>query len=70
MNIDNFLPSIPDQVVTPILTDNQKEVWRRIPWNQNVFCGFSFGGVIMGNDPLGDPELAEAQKEAEAKDQK
>jgi hypothetical protein len=70
MNIDNFFPSIPDQVVTPILTDNQQEVWRRIPRNQNVFWGFSFGGVIRENDPLDDPELAEAQKEAEAKEKK
>ncbi len=67
-NIDNFFPSIPDQVVAPILTDNQKEVWRRIPSNANVFWGFSFGGVNMQNDPLDDPELAEAQKEAEARE--
>jgi hypothetical protein len=68
MNIDNVFPNIPDQVVAPILTDNQREVWRRIPRNQNVFWGFSFGGGIMENDPLDDPELAEAQKEAEAKE--
>lgn len=67
-NIDNFFPSIPDQVVTPILTDHQKEVWQRIPRNQNVFWGFSFGGMIMQNDPLDDPELVEAQKEAEEKE--
>src|SRR5208337_2699489 len=70
MNIDNFFPNVPDQVVAPILTDNQKEAWRRIPRNQNVFWGFSFGGVIRENDPLDDPELAEAQKEAEAKEKK
>ena len=70
MNIDSFFPNIPDQVVAPILTDNQKEVWRRIPKNSNVFWGFSFGGGIVENDPLDDPELAEAQKEAEARDKK
>jgi hypothetical protein len=70
MNIDTFFPSVPDQIVTPILTDNQREVWRRIPRNQNVFWGFNFGGEIMGNDPLDDPELAEAQKEAEAREKK
>jgi|GEM_PF-5022428 len=69
-NLDSFFPSIPDQVVAPILTDNQREVWRRIPRNSNVFWGFSFGVVIRENDPLDDPELAEAQKEAEAKDKK
>ncbi len=63
-NLDSFFPSIPDQVVAPILTDHQREVWRRIPRNSNVFWGFSFGGVIMENDPLDDPELAQAQKEA------
>ena len=70
MNIDSFFPNIPDQVVAPILTDNQKEVWRRIPKNSNVFWGFSFGGGIVENDPLDDPELAEARKEAEARDKK
>lgn len=70
MNIDSFFPNIPDQIVTPILTDNQKEVWRRIPKNSNVFWGFSFGGGIVDNDPLDDPELAAAQKEAEARDKK
>ena len=70
MNIDNFFPNIPDQVITPILTDNQKEVWRRIPRNSNVFWGFSFGGGIMENDSLDDPELAEAQKQAELGEKK
>ena len=70
MNIDSFFPNIPDQVVAPILTDNQKEVWRRIPKNSNVFWGFTFGGGIVENDPLDDPELAEARKEAEARDKK
>ena len=70
MNIDSFFPNIPDQVVAPILTDNQKEVWRRIAKNSNVFWGFSFGGGIVENDPLDDPELAEAQKEAEVRDKK
>ncbi|MGZ3469850.1 MAG: hypothetical protein ACXWO1_08910, partial [Isosphaeraceae bacterium] len=70
MNIDSFFPNIPDQVVAPILTDNQKEVWRRIPKNSNVFWGFSFGGGIVENDPLDDPELAEARQEAEARDKK
>jgi hypothetical protein len=65
-NLDSFFPNIPDQVVAPILTDNQKEVWRRIPKNQNVFWGFSFDGGMMGNDPLDDPEFLEAQKEAQA----
>jgi hypothetical protein len=71
MNIDSFFPNIPDQVVAPILTDNQKEVWRRIPKNSNVFWGFNFGGgIVRENDPLDDPELAEARKEAEARDKK
>jgi hypothetical protein len=70
MNIENFFPNIPDQVITPLLTDHQKEVWRRIPKNSNVFWGFNFGGAIMENDPLDDPELAEAQKEAVAGNKK
>ena len=69
-NLDSFFPNIPDQVVAPILSENQKEVWRRIPRNQNVFWGFSFGGMMMENDPLDDPELLEAQKEAQAMEKK
>lgn len=68
-NLDSFFPNIPDQVVAPILSEKQKDVWRRIPRNQNVFWGFSFGGM-MQNDPLDDPELLEAQKEAQAAQKK
>jgi hypothetical protein len=69
-NMENMFPNIPDQVVAPILSENQKAVWRRIPKNQNVFWGFSFGGMMMQDDPLDDPELVDAEKEAQAKDQK
>jgi len=69
-NLDNYFPNIPDKVITPILTDNQREVWGRIPRRQNVIHGFSLGGAVMDNDPLDDPELTEAQKEAEAKEKK
>jgi hypothetical protein len=67
-NMENMFPNIPDQLVAPILSENQKEVWRRIPKNHNVFWGFSFGGMMMENDPLDDPELVDAQKAAQAKD--
>jgi hypothetical protein len=69
-NLENFFPNIPDQVVAPLLTENQKAVWRRIPRNQNVFWGFSIGGMMMGNDPLDDPELQEAEKAAQAAEKK
>ncbi len=69
-NIDSFFPSIPDQVVTPLLTENQKQVWRGIPKNQNVYFGLMFGGMVMENDPLDDPELVDARKEAEAREKK
>ena len=68
MNIENFFPNIPDKLVVPFLTDHQKKVWQRIPKNQSVFFGFSFGGMVMDNDPLDDPELVEARQEAEAKE--
>ena len=67
-NIDSFFPSIPDQVVTPFLSENQKQAWRGISKNQNVF--FGFGGMVIENDPLDDPELVEARKEAEAKEKR
>ena len=70
-NIDNFFPAVPDEAVAPILTDAQKEVWRRFPRNQNVFFGVNIGmGGIMENDPLDDPELVEARKEALANENK
>ncbi|QEH32592.1 hypothetical protein OJF2_10710 [Aquisphaera giovannonii] len=62
-NIDNFFPDIPDKVVSPHLTENQRSVWRRIPRNSGVFWGFSVG-LVQGDDPLDDPELAQAEKEA------
>jgi hypothetical protein len=65
---NNVFPNIPDQVVAPVLTDLQKEVWRRIPKNTGGFYGFSMGGMVMDPDPLDDPELAEVRKEAQAKE--
>jgi len=70
VNLSSFFPDIPDDVIVPILTESQKEVWHRIPRHQNVSWRFSFGGMIGENDPLHDPELAEAKKEAEAKEKK
>ena len=37
---------------------------------QNILFGISFVRGIDRGDPLDDPELAEAQKEAEAKNKK
>ena len=68
MNIEHFFPNIPDNLVVPFLTENQKKSWQRIPRNQNVFFGFQFGGMQMENDPLDDPELVEARQEAEARE--
>jgi hypothetical protein len=66
MNIEHFFPNIPDKLVVPFLTDNQKKSWQRIPRNQNVFFGFNFGGMQVDNDPLDDPELVAARQETEA----
>ncbi len=68
MNIEQFFPNIPDNLVVPFLTENQKKSWQRIPRNQNVFFGFQFGGMQVENDPLDDPELVEARQEAEARE--
>jgi hypothetical protein len=65
MDIDSFLPNVPDRVITPFLSDPQKEVWRRIPKSTNAFWGFRFGNGM--NEPLEDPELDEAQKDAGAR---
>jgi hypothetical protein len=65
MNIESYFPNIPDNLIVPFLTEHQKASWQRIPRNQNVFFGFAFGGMAE-NDPLDDPELAEARKEVEA----
>ena len=69
-NLDNYFPIIPDQLVTPILTDNQREVWDRIPKRQSLLLGFGGVRATLGGDPLDDPELVEAQKEADAKEKK
>ncbi len=66
MNLENFFPSIPDQLVMPILTEPQRDAWRRVPRNTNVFWGFSFGAGNQENDPLDDPELADAGKAGDA----
>jgi len=65
MNIENFFPNVPDNLIVPFLTEHQRSSWQRIPKNQNVFFGFAFNGMAE-NDPLDDPELAEARREAEA----
>jgi hypothetical protein len=65
MNIENFFPNIPDNLIVPYLTEHQKTAWQRIPRNQSVFFGVAFGGMA-DNDPLDDPELAEARQEADA----
>jgi hypothetical protein len=65
MNVENFLPNIPDDVVAPILSESQRNAWRRIPKNQGMFWGVNFGGMVMENDPLDDPELIAARKHAE-----
>jgi hypothetical protein len=70
MNVENFFPSIPDDVVAPILSESQRDAWRRIPKNQGMFWGVNFGGVVQENDPLDDPELIEARKHAEAQGKK
>lgn len=67
---NNFFPDIPDHVIVPILTDHQREVWGEIPIRQNPSVVTSFARGIAGGDPLDDPELADAQKEAEAKNKK
>jgi hypothetical protein len=67
-NLENFFPNIPEQVIAPLLTEKQQAVWRRFPRNQGVFFGFS-SMAIWDPDPLDDPELVEARKAAEAKDQ-
>jgi hypothetical protein len=68
-NLDNFFPNVADQVITPLLTEKQKAVWRRVPRNQNVFSVFA-GMAMWDPDPLDDPELVEARKAADLKEKK
>src|SRR5262249_38773049 len=47
-------PNIPDSVIAPLLTGPQKDVWRSMPKNNNVFFGAGFlGNVMLDADPLG-----------------
>jgi hypothetical protein len=70
MNLESFFPNLPDPLIVPLLTERQKDVWLRVPRNSNVFWGVSFGGMIVDNDPLDDPELVQARKEIEAEGKK
>ena len=70
MRNDNFFPDIPDHIVVPILTDHQREVWGVLPIHRHHSFGISFARGIARGDPLDDPELAEAQKEATANNKK
>jgi hypothetical protein len=49
MNLDQFFPAIPDEIVTPHLNARQQEIWRGMRKQQgNVFFGGGFG--LFGNE--------------------
>ncbi|MHB1555841.1 MAG: hypothetical protein ACYC61_00035 [Isosphaeraceae bacterium] len=60
-----YVPPIPDHLVTPVLNEAQRRIWRTTQKVQMFFGGFGLMGGVMVDDPLEDPELKEARIEAE-----
>lgn len=63
-----YFPPIPDHLVTPVLNDAQKKIWRTTQKVQMFFGGFGLMGGVMADDPLEDEELKEARLEAAKND--
>ncbi len=63
-----YLPPIPDHLVSPFLNDAQRRIWRTTQKVQVFFGGFGLMGGVMADDPLEDPELKEARLEAAKND--
>jgi hypothetical protein len=63
---NNYFPNIPEQFITSSLTDKQKEVWRGIPKNNNIFFGIGHVGNVVINGDMWNDDLPEA-KDAEVK---
>ena len=71
---DQFYPSIPDNLLLPILSEAQKGVWRSAAKNNNVFWGWAglgfMGGVQVEEDEWEDAVSAEAQKSDQKPEEK
>ncbi len=63
-----YVPPIPDHLVTPVLNDAQRKIWRTTQKVQMFFGGFGLMGGVMADDPLEDEELKEARLEAAKND--
>lgn len=59
---DSF-PNVPDQKIVPILTRTQKNVWRTVTQQNQVFWGFNVGmdqGIAIADEMWDDEETTEA----------
>jgi hypothetical protein len=63
---DQYLPTMPDEEIVPILTENQKNVWRGVP-KGSVSFGFTLNKIQMlelveeiWEEPTGKQEPAKA----------
>lgn len=69
---DSYFPNIPEQFVTALLNDRQKEIWRGVARNGNIFFGIgNFGNVVINDAAWAeDPPLIEANELIQADNQK
>jgi hypothetical protein len=69
---DSYFPNVPEQFVTSLLNDRQKEIWRGVARNGNIFFGIgNFGNVAINDAPWAeDPPLAVSKVEIQAGDRK
>ena len=65
-----YFPDVPDSKLIPILTDNQRKVWKTVDQQNQVFWGFNVGmnqGIILPEEEWSDePDAAVAKESAAA----
>lgn len=53
-----YMPLVPDDVMTPVLNDKQQEIWRQTPKHRNMIWGFAGLGFVQPVDIEDEPEAA------------
>ncbi|MDB5392037.1 MAG: hypothetical protein JWM11_7683 [Planctomycetaceae bacterium] len=64
---EHYFPNVPEQFVTSILNEKQKEVWRGIQKNTNIFFGIGHIGNVVINEALWDDDPPGAKDAPEKK---
>ncbi len=67
---DQYVPQLPDHNVLPILNNTQKDVWRQMAKQGNVFFGFNMGlvqGIEIEEEVWDEKQPVELQERVEGK---